>query len=236
MFRAGLSGLPRSAKTHPRRAPRAGAVPRRSGTRRTARSRTAGRRRGTASRRAPTRRTRARSRPRSRRPASSPRLCRALQQIVRERRRHRRHGQEERELRGRRTIEADQHGADDGRARTRHAGNQREGLAHADRQRARRATCGRRSARAGAGRKRSTTSITMPPTMKLTAMTVGRRVQDALHVAREQRARHGGRQERDENHEHEVSRVRVRRQSLQDVDDLRPDTATSPPGSSRAGS
>ena len=60
-----------------------------------------------------------------------------LEQIVRERRGHRRHREKERELGGRRPIETHGHAADDRRAGPRHAGDERQHLAQADAERAR---------------------------------------------------------------------------------------------------
>ena len=160
-----------------------------SGTTRTARMPGAARRRGTARRRAPRPGTPTRTRWRFRRPRAASRLCRRLQQIVRERRGHRRHRQEERELRRRRPIEAEQHRADDRRARTGHTRDRAPSTWHsADAERARQ----RRAIRVDDGRLRPValaTSMTMPPTMNATAMTGRRRIQHPLDEAGEKRAR-----------------------------------------------
>ena len=59
-------------------------------------------------------------------------LAVGLVEIVGEGAGHGRHGEPERELGGRAPVGAEQHGADDGRARARHAGDHREALHEAD--------------------------------------------------------------------------------------------------------
>ena len=109
------------------------------------------------------RRTPSRSRPRSRAPRAGRDCAATSSRLVRERRGHRRHREEERELRRRGAIEPHGHAADDRRARPRHARDQRQRLARRRCRARARAASARRRAPSGAGRNRSTSSITMPP-------------------------------------------------------------------------
>ena len=93
-----------------------------------------------------------------------------FEQVVAERRRHRRHGEKKGELGGGRPVHPRQHARHNRAAGPRDTGNQRQRLRAAHRQRAaERHPLG--IEHVGGGRTRSTISMTMPPTRNAAPMT-----------------------------------------------------------------
>ena len=114
-----------------------------------------------------------------------------LEQVVDEGAGHGRHGQEEGKLGRDGTVQAQQHAADDGGARTRHAGHERQHLAGAHGRGARPSvSCSERRSRSARGRHRSAASITRPPEHEGPRHHGRAVIEDRLHVVGQQGARH----------------------------------------------
>ena len=172
------------------------------------------------------------------RPGRAPRCCRAFSRSCANAAVIVGHRQKERELRrGRRDRVPSSHRADDRRARARDAGDQRQHLARADAERAHERRVLGVHDRAARGRVRSTTSMTTPPTMKRHGDDGGRLVEHALHEPREEQRR---RRPPAGTRPRSSARSGARRGRAGRPGDHRGrswrDTATSRPGSTRAGS